>query len=153
MAHKSMNSPIGLLTIFEENETIVSIECGQANGVEKQEKNNLLEEACNQLNGYFDAKLERFDLPLNPGGTIFQKRVWTWLRCIPFGQIKTYKDGAIVLKSGPRAVGNACARNPIPLIIPCHRVLNTSGNFGGFSAFNGVLTKKDLLYLEGSLVF
>jgi methylated-DNA-[protein]-cysteine S-methyltransferase len=153
MAHKSFNSPVGPLTLFEENETIVALEWGQANGKEKQEKNNLLEEACNQLNGYFDAKLKRFDLPLNPSGTKFQKRVWIWLRCIPFGQTKTYKNGANVLKSGPRAVGNACARNPIPLIIPCHRILNTSGSLGGFSAFNGVTTKKDLLYLEGSLDF
>jgi methylated-DNA-[protein]-cysteine S-methyltransferase len=148
-----MNSPIGPLTIFEENETIIALEWGQANSKEKQENNKLLEEACNQLNGYFDAKLKSFDLPLDPSGTKFQESVWNWLKCIPFGQTKTYKDGALILKSGPRAVGSACGRNPIPLFIPCHRVLNASGGLGGFSAFNGVMTKKDLLCLEGSLVF
>ena len=76
--------------------------------------------------------------------------MWHWLRRIPFGQTKTYKDGALFLKSGARAVGGACGRNPIPLFIPCHRVLNTNGCLGGFSAFDGVVTKKYLLCLEGA---
>jgi methylated-DNA-[protein]-cysteine S-methyltransferase len=148
-----MNSPIGPITVFAENETIIALEWGRASSIKKQEKNILLEEARNQLNGYFDGRLKSFDLPLHPSGTKFQESVWNWLKCIPFGQTKTYKDGALILKNGPRAVGSACGRNPIPLFIPCHRVLNTSGSLGGFSAFNGVATKKDLLYLEGSLVF
>tara|TARA_B100001142_G_C14272119_1_gene631316 strand:+ start:882 stop:1343 length:462 start_codon:yes stop_codon:yes gene_type:complete len=153
MAYISMNSPVGPLTIFEENEAIIALEWGQVSCKNGQEKNKLLREACDQLNSYFDARLKCFDLPLNPNGTKFQRSVWSWLGCIPFGQTKTYKEGALKLKSSARAVGGACGRNPIPLIIPCHRVLKTCGSLGGFSAFNGVITKKNLLRLEGSLVF
>ena len=82
-------------------------------------------------------------------GTDFQKRVWAMMRDIPYGETATYGGMAMALGSGPRAVGMACARNPIPIIVPCHRVLGSGGKEGGFSGGKGLPTKRQLLALEG----
>ena len=152
MAYLSMSSPIGPLTLFEEDGAIIALEWGKANNPKKQENNEILLEARKQLNDYFDTTRKNFDLPLAPKGSKFQQTVWCWLTRIPYGQVRTYKDGATNINSAPRAIGSACGRNPIPIIIPCHRVIRTDGELGGFSAFNGLETKKNLLYLEEKLV-
>ena len=84
-----------------------------------------------------------------PAAPTIQKRVWAMMREIPYGETATYGGMAMALGSGPRAVGMACGRNPIPIIVPCHRVLGSGGKEGGFSGGRGLPTKRQLLALEG----
>ena len=114
-----------------------------------QKPSPVLKEAIRQLDRYFNRKLRRFELPLAARGTDYQKRVWAMMREIPFGETATYGGMAMALSSGPRPIGMACARNPIPIIQPCHRVLGSGGKEGGFSGGKGLPTKRQLLAIEG----
>ena len=102
-----------------------------------------------QIAEYFQGRRQAFDLVLNPQGTAFQKRVWTALREIPFGETRSYGELAKTLgmPHGARAVGRANGTNPIPLIIPCHRVISSHGQLTGFA--HGLEAKQFLLDLEG----
>jgi methylated-DNA-[protein]-cysteine S-methyltransferase len=93
--------------------------------------NQLAKDAKEQIEAYFDDPLFLFDLPMKTQGSVFQQRVWSAIQSIPNGQTMTYGELATQIKSGPRAVGGACAANYYPLIIPCHRVLSKAG-IGGF---------------------
>ena len=111
----------------------------------------LLKEVLRQIYGYIQASAYIFDLPLQPQGTDFQRKVWAALQRIPAGKVRTYGEIATELQSSPRAVGNACRKNPIPLIIPCHRVVSAQG-VGGFSGQTEgykVTIKQQLLCHEG----
>ena len=143
-----MNSPIGPLTLFEEGGRITALEWGRAG---TQDSSPLLEKARDQLNAYFDGKLKEFDLPLAPRGSAFQRAVWDQLSRIPFGTARSYGDVAKAAHSAPRAVGGACGKNPIPILIPCHRVLGKDGQLTGYSSAGGIDAKKALLRLEGCL--
>jgi methylated-DNA-[protein]-cysteine S-methyltransferase len=99
-------------------------------------QNPVAENACAQLQAYLTDPSYRFDLPLAPGGTPFQARVWQALREIPSGATQQYGELARLLGTAPRAVGQACGANPIPVVIPCHRVLARSG-LGGFMSSAG----------------
>ncbi|MCK9211686.1 MAG: methylated-DNA--[protein]-cysteine S-methyltransferase [Ignavibacteriaceae bacterium] len=103
-----------------------------------------------QLKKYFDSELKAFKVPLDIQGTTFQLQVWNELMNIPFGEVVTYKDIALRIKNEKsfRAVGNAVGANPVPIVIPCHRVIKTSGALGGFSG-GGPKVKEKLLELEG----
>ena len=147
MAYTSINSPVGALTVFAEDDAIVALEWGR---VDNAETSDLLGEAARQLVAYFDGRLNTFDLPLKPHGTAFQKSVWQLMEEIPIGHTRTYSDLAADLKSGARAVGTACGRNPVPLIIPCHRIVGAAGSLGGYSGAGGIVTKRLLLDLEQS---
>lgn len=147
MPQLSMHSPVGDITISEEDGAVVSLDWGWAMS---NKPTSLLRRAERQLNSYFDGKLEEFDLPLNPAGTDFQKRVWKLMTKIPYGRTWSYGDIAEKLRSAPRAVGGACGANHIPIIIPCHRVLAASGKMGGYSGDGGLDTKTALLRLEGA---
>ncbi len=147
MAHIRLDSPLGPLTVFEETGAVVVIEWGRA---AEGSETPLLAEARQQLDAYFDGRLTRFDLPLRPAGTAFQKSVWKLMAEIPHGAVRTYGDLAVDLGSAPRAVGGACGRNPIPIVIPCHRVVGTGG-LGGYTGLGGVDTKAALLRLEGAV--
>lgn len=92
----------------------------------------LAREAARQIESYLADSTCRFDLPLAPRGTDFQRRVWTMIASIPLGQTRTYGDVARAIRSGPRAVGQACGANWFPLVIPCHRVLAANA-IGGFA--------------------
>lgn len=109
----------------------------------------LLAEASQQLDHYLAGKLKKFTLPLAPNGTPFMKQVWTQLSYIPYGQTVTYKEIAIKLgnKKASRAVGMANNRNPIPVFIPCHRVIGANGALTGYRG--GLTLKKRLLDMEG----
>ena len=100
---------------------------------------------------YFRGDKVRFDFKVAPEGTEFQRRVWRALMKIPYGEVWSYKDVAekIGCPGAARAVGGACSANPLPIIIPCHRVVASSGALGGFSMPGGALTKRKLLVLEG----
>lgn len=105
----------------------------------------------NQITCYLNDSAYQFDLPMDAKGTDFQQRVWHEMRKIPAGQVKAYGEIADILCSSPRAVGNACRANPIPLVIPCHRIVSANG-LGGFSgASSGYFTdiKRKLLQHEG----
>ena len=108
----------------------------------------MLRTAASQLQDYFDGRGVHFEVPVAPFGTPFQQRVWAALRTIPPGQTRSYADLARLLASGPRAVGQANGRNPIPIIIPCHRVVAADGSIGGYSGLDGIKTKQYLLDLE-----
>ncbi|WP_025897360.1 methylated-DNA--[protein]-cysteine S-methyltransferase [Sneathiella glossodoripedis] len=150
MPQLSMHSPVGDLTVTEEDGQIISLDWGWVPS-EWQEETPLLLTAIEQLNDYFDAKRLEFDLPLNPPGSQFQKAVCSAMSAIPAGQTRSYGEIAKDLDSSAQAVGNACGLNPIPIIIPCHRVLAANREMGGFSGQGGVETKKKLLALENAL--
>jgi len=147
MNYISINSPVGFLTVFEEDGAITVVEWGR---VPEPVETPLLTEARRQLDAYFDRKLEVFDLPLKPEGTAFQRSVWDGMLKIPYGLTQTYGALAKSIGSVPRAVGGACGRNPIPIIIPCHRVTGANGKLTGFSGGEGVRTKQQLLTLENN---
>jgi len=143
----SMNSPVGPLTLFEEAGDLTVLEWGR---VPAANASPLLTEATRQLTAYFDGRLRDFDLPLAPAGTEFQQRVWRAMRAIPYGETETYGELARKLQSVARAVGGACGANPLPILIPCHRVTGAGGALTGYSAGQGVETKRNLLRLEGA---
>ena len=145
----SCPSPVGDLTVSEDGGAIVALDFGRGM---TQTRTALLDEAVAQLTAYFDGALSEFDLPLNPHGTpISRKNVWDLMCAIPYGGTRAYADLARDLKSAARAVGGACGANPIPVIIPCHRVLAAGGKMGGFSGGEGIPTKVALLRLEGAI--
>ncbi len=148
MPYLTCPSPLGALTLFEEDGKIISLDWGAVDG---GEETPLLAEAARQLEAYFDGELTQFDLPLDPHGTAFQKKLWNALNTIPYGSTLTYGELASRIDSAPRAIGGACGRNPIPIIIPCHRVLAAGGKMGGYSGHEGTDTKEFLLRLEGAL--
>ena len=148
MTHTSLNTPLGVLSLFEEAGALVALEWGRAPG---KNATPLLDNACVQLDAYFDGSLTSFDMPLRPDGTPFQRSVWDSLRRIPHGQTVTYGQLANTLNTGPRAVASACSRNPIPIIIPCHRVVGANHLLGGYSGGEGPATKEALLRLEAAL--
>lgn len=102
-----------------------------------------------QITAYFAGELRRFDLPLAPEGTPFQHRVWALLREIPWGETRSYRDlaQALGMPGGAQAVGGANGRNPLPILVPCHRVIGSTGRLTGFAG--GLDVKEQLLVLEG----
>jgi len=143
-----MHSPVGDITIAIDGGSVVSLDWGW---VRDQAVDDLLLKAKTQLDDYFDGGSRVFDLPLQPAGTEFQRRVWSLMQEIPYGGTITYGEMSDRLNSSARAVGMACGANPIPLIIPCHRVLAANG-MGGYSGDGGVETKVALLRREGVLL-
>ncbi len=142
----SIDSPVGPLTLTEQDGAVVEIGWGRGGG----NGSALLAEAARQLEAYFAGALTAFDLPLRPAGSPFERRVWAAMQQIPYGETRRYGELAAALGSAPRAVGGACGRNPIPVVIPCHRVLAKTG-LGGYSGRGGLDTKRALLALEGAL--
>jgi methylated-DNA-[protein]-cysteine S-methyltransferase len=152
-----VDSPVGRLAIEADHDAVTAVRwanSGASSGehAHASADSPVLQEAARQLDRYFAGKLRRFDLPLAQKGTDFQKRVWAAMRDIPYGETATYGGMAMALGSGPRPVGMACARNPIPIIVPCHRVLGSGGREGGFSGGTGLPTKRQLLALEGVIL-
>lgn len=150
MAVRYMDSPVGRLALGGDEEFLTGVRWAErSERSPRHPRNALLEEAARQLAGYFARTLRRFDLPLGGPGSPFQQRVWAMMRDIPYGETATYGGIAMALGSGPRAVGMACGRNPIPIVVPCHRVLGSGGKEGGYSGGRGLPTKRQLLRLEG----
>lgn len=148
MSQLSLHTPVGDLTLSEDDGKIVSVDWGWARD---QKATPLLKEAKRQLDAYFDGTLEKFDLPLKVEGTTFQKQVWREMLKIPAGRTRTYGDIAKRLSASAQSVGTACGRNRLPIIIPCHRVVGASG-LGGYSGAGGVETKIALLELEKAMM-
>jgi len=148
-ATMSVNTPVGALTLVERDGAIVAVHWGKA---KKEDETPLLAAAKAQLDGYFFCGLKNFELPLAPSGTEFDQRVWRAMQEIPYGRTKTYGEIASALGGTARDVGGACGRNPIPIIIPCHRVVGANGAMIGYSGGAGVESKVSLLALEGVLL-
>ena len=147
MPQLSLHTPLGDLTISEEDGAIVALDWGRGRD---QDATPLLTRARDQLQDYFDGTRMAFDLPLAPHGTAFQRRVWDALCTIPAGQTRSYADIARQVGCrSPRAIGQANGANPIPILIPCHRVVAADGSLGGYSGGEGEATKRYLLDLEG----
>jgi methylated-DNA-[protein]-cysteine S-methyltransferase len=147
----SLHTPVGDITVFEEDGAIVSLDWGW---VPQQTPSSVLENAREQLQAYFDGALTEFTLKLAPPGTAYRRQVWQALQDIPYGQTRSYQDIAIKAGGSARSVGQANGHNPIPLIIPCHRVVAAT-HIGGYSGGDGLTTKRWLLALEnpnGSLL-
>lgn len=143
-----MDSPLGLLLIREEQGMLTAIDFADAPAKADGDR-PVLREARAQLAAYFAGRLRAFDLPLDPRGTAFQLRCWEALRQIPYGRAITYGEEAkrVGNAAACRAVGGANGRNPLPIVIPCHRVLASGGRLGGYSA--GLEKKRFLLDKEG----
>jgi len=153
LSYARMESPVGPLLLvgdvdalrmvrFERGKKLSEISAGW------KLDTKLFAEALRQLQAYFDGKLKEFDLPLSLEGTEFQLRVWNSLRTIPYGETISYAELAqrVGQPKAVRAVGLANGSNPIPIIIPCHRVIGSDGNLTGFGG--GLAAKKKLLDLE-----
>ena len=141
----AFDSPVGRLVMTERDGALAAIGWGEA---PEDAPTPLLIEARRQIEAYFAGDLRRFDLPLQPRGSTHEQCVWAAMRQIPYGETRSYSDLARDIGSGPRAIGNACGKNPIPIVIPCHRVL-AKGGIGGYSGGEGLPTKRLLLALEG----
>jgi methylated-DNA-[protein]-cysteine S-methyltransferase len=146
-----VDSPIGTLTLATDGKALTGLQMAPAT-IERDWKRDdrapVLREAKKQLAEYFSGARTRFDLPLAPEGTPFQLKVWEALREIPYGETRSYADIAQYVGSpkGFRAVGLANGRNPIAVIVPCHRVIGADGSLTGFGG--GLPRKKKLLELE-----
>lgn len=146
MPQLSLLTPLGDLTLSEDDGAIVALDWGRGRD---QEPTPLLLRARDQLQDYFDGSRTVFDLPLAPHGTAFQRKVWNALCSIPAGQTRSYIDIARQVGCrAPRAIGQANGSNPIPILIPCHRVVAANGALGGYSGGEGAATKRYLLDLE-----
>ena len=148
-ARCTIESPVGPLTITAADGVITAVDFVAGGG--PRPNAGVLAEAARQLTEYFAGDRCEFALPLAPSGTPFRLRVWQAMQAIPYGQTRSYGDLARALDSAPRAVGGACGANPIPLVIPCHRVVGAGGALGGFSGGAGCDTKRQLLALERAL--
>jgi methylated-DNA-[protein]-cysteine S-methyltransferase len=142
----AVSTPFGPVTLVERDGLLVGLDWQADPG----EGSPLLEEAAAQLSAYFDRRLTRFDLPFD-WGTGLNAAVRRAMAAIPMGETRTYGQIARVVGAPAQAVGQACGANPLPILIPCHRVTGTDW-FGGFSAPGGVETKAALLRHEGALL-
>jgi len=151
LAYSHLSSPVGRLLLVADDLSLKSIrfesdaqdpEAGWKRG------NPLLREAARQIRAYFARKLRAFELPLAPEGTAFQRKVWQALVEIPYGSTASYSQIARKIKhpTAVRAVGAANGRNPLPIVIPCHRVIGSNGSLTGFGG--GLEAKRLLLDLE-----
>ncbi len=144
--HLSFPSPLGTLTAFEVAGALVAIEHGRA--PTPGTATPFLTEVRRQLNAYFDGALKDFDLALAPAGPARRREIWTAMCDIGYGETETYGAFAARVGSSARAIGQACASNPIPIVIPCHRVLGAGDTLAGYSFADGAETKRRLLHLE-----
>ncbi len=145
-------SPIGILEIELENDTIQRLRVVES-CLKFSERTGYFVEIVKQLDEYFAGKRTKFELNISPKGTAFQKKVWAELLKIPYSKTKSYQEiaEAVAKPKAQRAVGSACNKNPILLIIPCHRVVSKSGKLTGFAC--GVDRKEQLLKLEANRCF
>jgi methylated-DNA-[protein]-cysteine S-methyltransferase len=149
LAESGFDSPVGPLVLRERDGAIVQVRWGRSAA---DDETALLASAKTQLDGYFFCGLRQFELPLDPAGSAFDRRVWQAMQEIPHGRTLTYGEIARRIGGAARDVGTSCGRNPIPIIIPCHRVVGADGALVGYSGGAGLETKHALLALEGVLL-
>lgn len=142
----SLTTPIGRLWVETDDDTVLRV-LFENPGRGKAGDPKVLKNALKQLDQYFRGKRRSFDLPLPARGSAFRNRVWHELNAIPFGRVKSYQELVTATGGSARAVGGACSANPIPIIVPCHRVLSSSGLLTGY--VGGLWRKRWLLEHEG----
>lgn len=152
-----LDTPLGALCIVGTTKGLTHVEFQDGERPVRpepdwQENQGVLDEARKQLQAYFEGRRQRFTLALAPEGTPFQKRVWRELQEIPWGTTTTYREIAERLgqPAAVRAVGHANGRNPVAIVIPCHRVVGANGRLTGYAG--GIATKRRLLQHEGALL-
>jgi methylated-DNA-[protein]-cysteine S-methyltransferase len=152
---KRIESPIGRIEITSDGNAITSLSIERAGTLPYDEldenSSKLLDLAAKQLGEYFNGKRRTFELPVAPHGTEFQQSIWSQLADIEWGDVRSYGELGILTgrATAGRAVGGAVGANPIPIIIPCHRVLAGNHRITGYSGGNGIPTKVWLLEHEG----
>jgi methylated-DNA-[protein]-cysteine S-methyltransferase len=152
MASAVIDTPIGVLGLVASDQSLQSVVFG-GRGVRPEGRSAVLDETVAQLDSYFAGELVAFDLPLELHGTDFQRSCWLALASIPYGRTVSYGEQARRLGLGPdaaRAVGAANGQNPLPIVLPCHRVIGADGSLTGFGG--GLLTKRFLLEHEGAIL-
>jgi len=150
-----LDTPIGCLRLVSDGNALTHIEFPGRHTTtvdDTQATDPALSAGAGQLTEYFAGKRKHFNLPLNAGGTDFQQQVWAALVEIPFGELCSYADIAtnIGRPKAVRAVGAANGRNPLPIVVPCHRVIGSNGSLTGFAG--GIPMKTQLLEFEGALL-
>ncbi len=152
MNYQFLDTPIGTLRLVSDGKHLTQVDFpnhhGDA-GKDEQRSDPVLKACARQLREYFAGQRRVFDLPLAAEGTDFQKSVWAALSEIPYGEMRSYGDIARVIGNpkAVRAVGGANGKNPLPIVVPCHRVIGSDGSLTGFGG--GLSIKKKLLRLEG----
>jgi methylated-DNA-[protein]-cysteine S-methyltransferase len=148
-----IDSPVGRLGLGVDGEALSQVLLRMRGPAHRGKLTGVLADAARQLAAYFAGRLHEFDVPLAPRGTPFQQDVWTALRTIRYGETWSYRELAehIGRPAAVRAVGAANGQNPIPIIIPCHRVIGSNGTLVGFGG--GLEMKQKLLALEGARLF
>ena len=154
MNYQFLETPIGSLRLVSDGTHLLAIEFeGQySEDMQGSECSDPVLASCaQQLSEYFAGARQGFELPLGAHGTPFQQSVWAALLDIPYGEVRSYRDIArsINNEAAVRAVGAANGRNPLPIVVPCHRVIGSDGSLTGFAG--GLKTKTQLLQLEGAL--
>ena len=149
MPEITVPSPIGPLSIEESEGALVAVHWRKAR---HESPTPILEEGARQLRAYFARERRDFDLPFKPEGSAFEQQVWAAMQRIPYGETRSYGEIAHETGGMPQEVGSACGSNPLPIFIPCHRVLAGGGKLGGYSGKGGLETKTTLLVLEGRLL-
>lgn len=146
----TFNTPIGFLTIREEEQKLTELfwEANSVQTMKNELHSDFLYEVYTQVNEYLTGRRKQFDVPLKYQGTQFQQSVWQELQKIPYGETRSYQEIAAVIgnEKAVRAVGQANNKNPIMIIIPCHRVIHKNGDITGFAC--GLEVKQYLLELE-----
>jgi methylated-DNA-[protein]-cysteine S-methyltransferase len=151
----TIESPVGRLVLVSDGAALTALQFARgrvagrgAHGPAGEGRAALFAQARRELAEYFAGRRTSFDLPLAPGGTPFQRRVWEALRRVPYGATATYGEIACAAGSprAARAVGTACARNPLAIVVPCHRVIGSGGRLAGYAG--GLARKRVLLDLE-----
>ncbi len=144
MPQLSLHAPFGALTFSEDDGAIVAVDWGWGRD---QKETPLLLQAREQMHEYLDGVRQGFDLPIRPAGSVYQQKVWATLASIPWGQTWTYSAVAHRAGGTARTVAAASRRNPLPIVIPCHRVVADHG-LGGYAGGEGLDTKRYLIQLE-----
>lgn len=148
----TIDSPLGPLQLVSDGKhlTAINFPGQQSAAADSASPDRVLRSARGQLKEYFAGQRQRFDLPLAASGTPFQESVWQALAAIPWGEVRSYRDiaHAVGKPKAVRAVGAANGRNPLPIVVPCHRVIGANGSLTGFGG--GLPRKLTLLTLEGS---
>lgn len=144
------NTQIGNITIIEKDGYIANLYINYNNIKTIQKETKLISQTANEIKEYLDGNKKNFSIPIKTEGTIFQNKVWQELLKIPYGETRSYKDIAININNSKayRAVGTAIKNNPIPIIIPCHRVIKSNKDIGNYAY--GIDIKKELLNLEAN---
>ena len=148
-ATATIDTPVGPVRITVAGGVIAAVDHVQDQSDEAPPADKLLRKAIRQIEEYFAGKRRRFDLPMAPAASPFQARVRQAVIDIPYGEAASYGGVAHILNSGPRAVGQACGRNDLVLLVPCHRVIGAGGTLGGYGSTSGLERKRRLLAFEG----